>query len=796
MNRVLMQLGGKLCYFDGAMGTILQEKGLQPGELPELWGISHREEIVAIHRTYLEAGADFLKANTFGANRFKLEGSGHTVAEVVTAGIENALQAAKTCGRGTVFLDIGPTGKLLRPLGDLDFEDAVSAFGEMIRVGTMAGAEAILIETMTDIYEAKAALLAAKENSDLPVFVTMTFDQDGKLLTGGDLTVAAAVLEGLGADAIGLNCGLGPEQMASLLPKLRESTGLPIVVNPNAGLPVERDGKTCFDVGPQEFAGWMGEIAREGAWIVGGCCGTTPEHIAAMTAACRGLRCRPLPDPAQTIVTSGSRSVEFGGRPVIIGERINPTGKSKFKQALRDHDIPYVLREGIAQQDAGAHVLDVNVGLPEIDEPALMCEVIQELQAVSPLPLQIDTSDPITMERAMRLYNGKPLVNSVTAKTASMKAIFPLVKKYGGVVVGLTITEEGIPETAEGRFLAARRIVQTAQSYGIRRCDIIIDPLTMAVSAGQDAAVVTLDALERIHKELGVKTSLGVSNVSFGLPQRENITSAFFLMALQRGLHGAIMNPKSEQMMRTYRSYCVLAGWDVNCTDYIEAYGQEPNRGTSPQPVGTEYTLQKSIEKGLKDAAHQAAEKALATRTGLELINQEIVPALDAVGDRFEKKTLFLPQLLMSAEAAKAAFEVIKSHLQGGEENTKRSRLTIVIATVKGDVHDIGKNIVKVLLENYGFHVIDLGKDVPPETILETAKKENAQLVGLSALMTTTVVNMKETIELLRKELPHVKVMVGGAVLTQEYADSIGADFYGKDAMASVRYASDLAESF
>lgn len=796
MNHVLIQLGGKLCYFDGAMGTILQEKGLQPGELPELWGISHREEIVAIHRTYLEAGADFLKANTFGANRFKLEGSGHTVAEVVTAGIENALQAAKTCGRGTVFLDIGPTGKLLRPLGDLDFEDAVSAFGEMIRVGTMAGAEAILIETMTDIYEAKAALLAAKENSDLPVFVTMTFDQDGKLLTGGDLTVAAAVLEGLGADAIGLNCGLGPEQMASLLPKLRESTGLPIVVNPNAGLPVERDGKTCFDVGPQEFAGWMGEIAREGAWIVGGCCGTTPEHIAAMTAACRGLRCRPLPDPAQTIVTSGSRSVEFGGRPVIIGERINPTGKAKFKQALRDHDIPYVLREGIAQQDAGAHVLDVNVGLPEIDEPALMCEVIQELQAVSPLPLQIDTSDPITMEQAMRLYNGKPLVNSVTAKTASMKAIFPLVKKYGGVVVGLTITEEGIPETAEGRFLAARRIVQTAQSYGIRRCDIIIDPLTMAVSAGQDAAVVTLDALERIHKELGVKTSLGVSNVSFGLPQRENITSAFFLMALQRGLHGAIMNPKSEQMMRTYRSYCVLAGWDVNCTDYIEAYGQEPNRGTSPQPVGTEYTLQESIEKGLKDAAHQAAEKALATRTGLELINQEIVPALDAVGDRFEKKTLFLPQLLMSAEAAKAAFEVIKSHLQGGEENTKRSRLTIVIATVKGDVHDIGKNIVKVLLENYGFHVIDLGKDVPPETILEAAKKENAQLVGLSALMTTTVVNMKETIELLRKELPHVKVMVGGAVLTQEYADSIGADFYGKDAMASVRYASDLAESF
>ncbi|MGI6255596.1 MAG: homocysteine S-methyltransferase family protein [Acutalibacter sp.] len=795
MNLVLSQLGDKIRYFDGAMGTILQEKGLQPGELPELWGLTHREELIEIHRSYLQAGADFLKSNTFGANRFKLEGTGHTVEEVVTAGIENALQAAEDCGKGIVFLDIGPTGKLLQPLGELAFEDAVSAFGEMVRVGTLAGAQAILIETMTDIYEAKAALLAAKENSDLPVFVTMTFDQDGKLLTGGDLTVAAAVLEGLGADAIGFNCGLGPEQMASLLPKLRETTGLPIVVNPNAGLPVERDGKTCFDVGPQEFAGWMGEIARGGAWVVGGCCGTTPQHIQAMTEACRGLRCQPLPNPARTVVTSGIRSVEFGGRPVIIGERINPTGKAKFKQALRDHDIPYVLREGIAQQDAGAHVLDVNVGLPEIDEPTLMCEVIQELQAVSPLPLQIDTSDPVTMEKAMRLYNGKPLVNSVTAKTASMKAIFPLVKKYGGVVIGLTITEEGIPETAEGRFLAARRIVQTALTYGIRRCDIIIDPLTMAVSAGQDAALVTLEALERIHKELGVKTSLGVSNVSFGLPQRENITSAFFLMALQRGLHAAIMNPKSDQMMRAYRSFCVLAGWDVNCTDYIDAYGQEPTRVVSSAPAGTEYTLQEAIEKGLKDAAHQAAEKGIASRTGLELINQEIVPALDAVGDRFEKKTLFLPQLLMSAEAAKAAFDVIKSHLQGGEENTQRSRLTIVIATVKGDVHDIGKNIVKVLLENYGFHVIDLGKDVPPKTVVDTAKKENAQLVGLSALMTTTVVNMKETIELLRKELPQVKVMVGGAVLTQEYADSIGADFYGKDAMASVRYASDLAES-
>lgn len=791
MNQVLRQLGGKICHFDGAMGTMLQERGLLPGESPELWGLAHREEIVQIHRAYLEAGADFLKTNTFGANRFKLEGSGHTVEEVVTAGVENALQAVEASGHGTVFLDIGPTGKLLRPLGELDFEEAVSAFGEMVQAGCRAGAQGILLETMSDIYEAKAALLAAKENSDLPVFVTMTFDGDGKLLTGGDIGVAAAVLEGLGADAIGLNCGLGPQQMAALVPKLREFTGLPLVVNPNAGLPVERDGTTYYDVGPEEFASWMGEIAREGAWVVGGCCGTTPEHIAKMAAACAGLRCQPLPAPSRTLVTSGIRWVEFGAQPVIIGERINPTGKPKFKQALRDHDIPYLLREGIAQQDAGAHVLDVNVGLPEIDEPSLMCETIQELQAVTPLPLQIDTSDPVTMERAMRLYNGKPLVNSVTAKTSSMKAIFPLVKKYGGVVVGLTITEEGIPETAEGRFLAARRIVQTALSYGIPRSDILIDPLTMAVSAGQDAALVTLDALERVKRELGVKTSLGVSNVSFGLPQRENITSAFFLMALQRGLDAAIMNPKSEAMMRVYRSYCALSGWDENCMAYIAAYGQEQPQAAAPAKA--EYTLREAVEKGLKDAARQAAESALQSRGGLALINEEIVPALDAVGERFEKKTLFLPQLLMSAEAAKAAFEVIKAHLQG-QGDTQRSHLTIVIATVKGDVHDIGKNIVKVLLENYGFHVVDLGKDVAPETVLEAVRRENAQLVGLSALMTTTVVYMKETIQLLREQAPGVKVMVGGAVLTQEYADNIGADFYGKDAMASVRYATELAE--
>ena len=789
MNGLMDKLGRSVLFFDGAMGTTLQAMGLGPGELPELWNLTRGEDIAAIHRGYAGAGADFLKANTFGANRFKLAGTGHTVKEVISAGIRLAKQAERE-----VFLDMGPTGKLLKPLGELDFEEAVSAFREMVEAGVEASADGILIETMSDVYEAKAALLAAKEASSLPVFVTMTFDQDGKLLTGGDLMTAAAVLEGLGADAIGLNCGLGPKQMAALLKELRRCTSLPLVVNPNAGLPVEREGKTCYDVGPEEFASWMAEIVQEGAWVVGGCCGTTPEHIRKTVRACGNLSCAPLPQMERTVVTSGLRWVEFGREPVIIGERINPTGKPKFKQALRDHDIPYLLREGIAQQDAGAHVLDVNVGLPEIDEPALMEEVIGELQAVSPLPLQIDTSDPVTMERALRRYNGKALVNSVTAKESSLQAVLPLVKKYGGVVIGLTITEEGIPETAQGRLEAARRIVEAAEGWGIPRREVIIDPLTMAVSAGQDAASVTLEALSLIQEELGVKTSLGVSNVSFGLPQRENITSAFFLMALQRGLDAAIMNPKSSAMMQAYRAYCVLSGWDKNCMAYIEAYGQEPSGGPAQEKAQAGYTLRQAVERGLKDAAQKAAEEAVCKRSGLELINEEIVPGLDAVGDRFEKKALFLPQLLMSAEAAKAAFEVIKAHL-GGQEDSKRGKLTIVIATVKGDVHDIGKNIVKVLLENYGFRVVDLGKDVAPQAVLEAVQKESAQLVGLSALMTTTVVSMRETIELLRREAPGVKVMVGGAVLTQEYADSIGADFYGTDAMASVRYATELAET-
>ena len=791
MNDIMTRLGHEPLFFDGAMGTILQEKGLAPGEAPELWNLQRPKDVLAVHSAYLCAGADIISANTFGANPFKCRENGVELEAVITAGVKLARQAVDMAGHGAVALDIGPSGKLLFPMGDLKFEDAVNAFAQMARAGVDSGVDCVLIETMNDLYEVKAALLGVKETTSLPVFVTTTFDEDGKLLTGGDLKAMAAVLEGLGADAIGMNCGLGPKQMLRLIRELRALTSLPLVVNPNAGLPKERNGRTYYAVGPEEFSAYMKEIVLAGAWVVGCCCGTTPEHLRRTVQLCKDLPCQPLPVISSTVVTSGSRAVEFGLKPVIIGERINPTGKSRFKQALREDDLPYILGEGIAQQDAGAHILDVNVGLPEIEERSVMCRVVSELQSLSPLPLQIDTSDPETMASAMRIYNGKPLVNSVTAKQSSMRAIFPLVKKYGGVVIGLTITEDGIPETVQGRVDAAKLIIDTAAEYGIGRQDIIIDPLTMAVSAGQDAAIVTLTALSRIRGELGVYTSLGVSNVSFGLPQRENVTSAFFLMALQAGLNAAIMNPLSPAMMRAYRSFCALSGYDEGCMAYIEAYAQaEPSTAVVSQ---SELSLCEAIEKGLKDKAGRVAEELAKTLTGLEIIDREIIPALDAVGQRFEAKTLFLPQLLMSAEAAKAAFEAIKSHMDG--QDSEQSKLTIVIATVKGDVHDIGKNIVKVLLENYGFNVIDLGKDVAPEKVVEAVKEKDAGLVGLSALMTTTVANMKETIELLHRETPGVKIMVGGAVLTQEYADMIGADFYGADAMASVRYAMELAES-
>ncbi|HEX2986267.1 MAG TPA: homocysteine S-methyltransferase family protein [Caproiciproducens sp.] len=783
---LLKDLGKRLLFFDGAMGTILQESGLMPGELPELWNLTHPEIIRNIHRSYLAAGANLLKANTFGANAIKIRGCGHSVAEIVTAAIRLAKEAAEETS-ALVGMDIGPTGKLMKPLGDLGFDQAYEAFRDMAVAGERAGADFILIETMSDTYECKAAVLAAKESTDLPVFVTLIFDENGKLLTGGDVAAACAVLEGLGVDAIGFNCGLGPEQMKNLLPQLKRWSSKPIIVNPNAGLPHSVNGKTVFDFDAEKFAKEMVEIAHGGAWMIGGCCGTTPAHIAAMVERCRNITPLQLVRHSDTIVSSYAKAVVFGEKPVLIGERINPTGKSRFKQALRENDIDYILREGITQQENGAQILDVNVGLPEIDETMMMKRVVTELQGVVDLPLQIDTSDPMAMETSLRIYNGKPLINSVNGKEESMHSIFPLVKKYGGTLVALTLDENGIPETAEGRLVIAEKIIAEAAAYGIDKKDIIVDPLAMTISAGQQNAAVTLKAIRLIKERLGVHTSLGVSNISFGLPQRENINASFFTMAMQNGLSAAILNPGSQAMMSSYYSYCALSGADTQCSAYIEKYSTQK---ADIMPAASQVSLHGAIVRGLKDSAFSAAQKLLADTPALEIINTQLIPALDKVGKDFEQGTLFLPQLLMSAEAAKAAFEAIRSSLGSKGESVKKEK--IILATVKGDIHDIGKNIVKVLLENYSYDVIDLGKDVSPEEIVQTAKDGQVQLVGLSALMTTTVANMAVTIEQLHKAVPGCRIMVGGAVLTPEYAKMIHADSYSKDAMGAVRYANSL----
>lgn len=785
------EIGKRILFFDGGMGTLLQEQGLQAGELPETWNLKNPEPIIQIHKAYLAAGADIILANTFGANRFKY---GEDLEKIVTAGVANAKKAVAESGKKAyVALDIGSTGKLLKPMGTLDFEEAVGVFAEIIRVGEKAGADLILIETMSDTYELKAAVLAAKENSTLPIMATVIFDESKKMLTGASPQVVVSLLEGLGVDALGINCGLGPKQMKEIVKELLKYASIPVIVNPNAGLPRSENGKTVFDVGAEEFAEDMEEIVTMGAWFAGGCCGTTPVHIQAMVEKCKEITPVPITPKNYTFVTSYSTAVELGGRPVIIGERINPTGKSKFKQALRDHNIDYILEEGVKQEDSGAHILDVNVGLPEIDEAAMMETIVYELQSIMPIPLQIDTTNMEAMERALRIYNGKPMINSVNGKAEIMEQVFPLVKKYGGVVVGLALDEDGIPDTTEGRLAIAEKIYQTGEKYGISRKDIVIDALVMTMSTNNESAKITLDTVKEITAR-GGKTVLGVSNISFGLPQRELINAAFFTMAMNNGLSAGIINPNAKAMRQAYDTFCVLGGYDAQCMNYIENYAVTDAPNAAAKPAAAKLNLTDSIIKGLKDQVYRATEEELKTKEPMEIINGELVPALDVVGQGFEKGTMFLPQLLMSAEAAKAGFEAIRQYVQShGEAQEKKA--TIVIATVKGDIHDIGKNIVKVLLENYGYEVIDLGKDVPPEKIVETVVDKHAPLVGLSALMTTTVVNMEESIKELHKEAPWCKIMVGGAVLTQEYADMIGADFYGKDAMQSVYYAERLLNS-
>lgn len=778
-----------IVYLDGGMGTLLQKSGLQPGELPERWNISHPEVIKEIHKSYYDSGSNIVNTNTFGANSLKF--GTDELSEIIYHAVKNADEARKaSSGKQEKFiaLDVGPTGKLLKPLGDLDFEDAVKAFAEVISLGVKYGVDLITIETMNDSYETKAAVLAAKENSDLPIIVTNAYGENGRLMTGADPAVMAAMLEGMGVDAIGANCSLGPKQLMGVMDELLNYCSVPVAFKPNAGLP-KSDGKvTYYDVDAEEFAQDIKLAVSNGVRIVGGCCGTTPEYIKKVCKLTRDIRPKEIEKKTYSVCTSYNKAVFFGEKPILIGERINPTGKKRFKQALLENDIGYILQEAVNQQAKGVHVLDVNVGLPGIDEAQMLTNSVCELQCVTDLPLQIDSSDPVAMESALRRYNGKAMINSVNGKEENLNAIFPLMKKYGGFVVALTLDEKGIPSTVDGRMKIARKILLTAALYGINKKDIIFDPLAMTVSADKMSAVTTLETVKKITEQLGCNTSLGVSNVSFGLPSRDLVNAAFFTTAMENGLSAAIMNPYSERMMEAYYSFNVVKGLDENCMDFINFASRQEVQPTAKQE--SSLTLKEAIEKGLKEKASEITTAMLGNSAPLDIVNAHVIPALDNVGKRFEEKKLFLPQLLMSAEAAKASFEVIKATMSADGSSVKKG--SIVIATVHGDIHDIGKNIVKLLLENYGYNVIDLGKNVPPETVLKAVTDNHAPLVGLSALMTTTVPAMEETVKLIKENAPWCKTVVGGAVLTQDYADKIGANKYAADAMETVRYAESV----
>ena len=792
---------GRVLVLDGAMGTQLQARGLRPGEVPELWNLTRPDDVRAIHEAYFAAGSDIVYTNTFGANGAKYHGD-TPLADVVAAGVAIAREAAKAVGgRRFVALDVGPTGRLLKPSGDFEFDAAYDAFAEQVRAGS--GSDLVVIETMSDAYELKAAVLAAKENCSLPVFATVALGEDGNLLTGADVECVAALLEGLRVDAMGLNCGFGPERMLPYVRRLAACTSLPIIVKPNAGMPRMEGGRTVFDLGPEDFARDVVELVKAGASIVGGCCGTTPAHIAALhdVAGRVALQAAREASP-RTVVTSGSRAVEISfSDSIVIGERINPTGKKRLKAALSEGDTAYILREAVSQTEAGAHALDVNVGVPGLDEPATLNWAMQAVQSVTDLPLQLDSSDPKALERAMRHYNGKPLVNSVNGKDESLSAILPIVAKYGGVVVALTLDENGIPPTAEGRVEIARRILKRGEDFGLKPSDFLVDVLCLAVSAEPQSANVILESMRRVRDELGCRTCLGVSNISFGLPARQNINATFYTLALGAGLSAGIVNPLSVEMMAAYRAYRALTARDAQCSDWIEfaqnmpapagqvAAASSAQKRDAPAQADTN-PLFSAIRRGLKDDAAAAAKAMVASgAAALSVVNDGIVPALEVVGRAFEAGKAFLPQLLMSADAAGAAFEVVRAAFPAREGSAKGP---VVMATVKGDIHDIGKNICRALLENYGYKVIDLGRDVPPERILEAARREKAPLVGLSALMTTTVGAMEETVALVHRELPGCKVVVGGAVLTADYAAKIGADYYTKDAMSLVRLAESL----
>jgi 5-methyltetrahydrofolate--homocysteine methyltransferase len=772
-----------IVLLDGAMGTVLQQRGLPPGGKPELLNFTDPELLRSIYREYIAAGSQILCANTFGASTPKLAGTGRTVDEVVSAAVAIAREAAA----GTdvkVSLDVGPLGELLEPMGSLTFERAYGYFQEIALAGERAGADLVSIETMTDLYEAKAALLAVKENTRLPVFVTMSFEADGRTFTGCTLSSMARTLEGLGADAIGLNCSLGPDKLAPFLAELCACTRLPVIAKPNAGLPDPVTGR--YGMGPEEFAAALLPCLEAGVTIFGGCCGTSPDYIRRLRAALDGKAPAPRRCRRESFLCTPPCPVPLDGVR-IIGERVNPTGKKRFQQALLEDDLDYILDVAVQQEEAGADILDVNVGFPGVDEASMLPRVVKKLQSVVSLPLQLDSSSPEALEAGLRVYNGKAAVNSVNGDPESLARILPIVKKYGAAVVGLTLDQNGIPQTAEGRVAIARRILDAALARGIPAEDVWIDCLTLTVSAQQEQAAETLKAVRAVTEDLGLRTVLGVSNISFGLPSRGLITRSFLTQALAAGLTLPILNPNQREMLDAVAAFRALSGEDAQCRAYVERFA---GADAAPAPVtpGQDMTLEDAILRGLKGDAGRLARQALEAEDGLSLVEGRLIPALDRVGEGYETGRLFLPQLLSAAQAAQAVFEAVRVHLADkGDAPVKRGR--IAVATVRGDIHDIGKNIVKTVLENYGYDVADLGRDVPPEDIVEAVAAKRIPLVGLSALMTTTLPAMEETTRLL-KALPNPPVVwVGGAVVTPEYASSIGADYYARDAKQSVEIA-------
>jgi len=789
-NKILDRLKENFLFFDGAMGTMLQEFGMRAGEIPELYNIEKPDIIYNIHKKYFEAGAQVATSNTFGANRLKLEGKGYSPNEIITSAVKNAKRAAGEFEeKKYVALDIGPIGTLLAPLGSLKFEEAYNIFKEQVLAGTKAGVDLILIETMSDLYEAKAAVLAAKENSNLPVFCTMTFHDKNRTFSGTDVITMVSVLESLGVDALGVNCSKGPNELQGIVEEVLKYSHLPVIVQANAGNPKVKNNIVYYDFDKDLYSEEVLDMARKGLSIIGGCCGTTPEYIKAILEKLKNIAPIKLNPKRISCTSSSSQTVIIGEEVKIIGERINPTGKKRLKEALRNGEIDYLIKEAINQMETGSDILDVNVGLPDINEKTMMKKVVEELQSLISLPLQIDSANEEVIEEALRIYNGKAIINSVNGKKSSMDKILPIVKKYGALVIALTLDEEGIPKTSQKRFEIAKKIIEEAKSYGICEEDILVDPLVLTASAEQSAVLETLKAIPMIKSKYNVKIVLGTSNVSFGLPNREILNTTYLAMALSYGLDAPITDSTKDNIMDVLRAFKVLSNQDKDSKEYIKEYSS--TKGIKLVKESPTMELKDVILKGLKDDAGKVTEELLKEKTSLEIVNEYMIPALDMVGDRYEKHELFLPQLIRSAETSKVVFEVIKSKMiDDGRENLSNGK--ILLATVEGDIHDIGKNIVKLILENYGYQIIDLGKDVSKDKIIETVKKEKIKLVGLSALMTTTVRNMELVIKELKSLDSNIRIMVGGAVMSPKYSKDIGADFYGKDARKAVDIAKNI----